>query len=54
MLSPSGGLKPRAVAGGPSVTRLIHNSWTGTRPSGMPSEKVKKTEATSPTFDEIM
>ena len=34
MMSASGGLKPRAVAGGPSVTRLTHNNCTGMRPSG--------------------
>ena len=26
MISLSGGLKPKAVAGGPSVTKLTHNS----------------------------
>lgn len=34
MTSKSGGLKPKAVAGGPSVTRFTHNSCTGVRPSG--------------------
>ncbi len=29
MMSWSGGLKPRAVAGGPSVTRLTHSSCGG-------------------------
>lgn len=42
MMSRSGGLKPRAVAGKPSVTRLTHNSWTGIRASGMPSAAVRK------------
>ena len=37
MMSPSAGLKPRAVAGGPSVTRFTHNNWTGTSPSGRPT-----------------
>jgi hypothetical protein len=30
MMSASGGLKPSAVAGGPSVTRFTHSSCTGT------------------------
>lgn len=42
MISRSGGLKPRAVAGKPSVTRLTHNSWTGINASGMPSAAVRK------------
>jgi hypothetical protein len=50
----SGGLKPSAVAGGPSVTRLTQSSCTGMRPSGMPSAAVKKMQKTSPMFDEIM
>ena len=37
MISQSGGLKPRAVAGRPSVTRLTHNSCTGLSTSGMPA-----------------
>ena len=48
------GLKPRAVAGGPSVTRLTHRSCTGIRHSGMPNAAVRKTEITSPILDEIM
>jgi hypothetical protein len=47
-------LKPSAVAGGPSVTRLTHSSCTGTNPSGSPSAAVKKMDATSPMLDEIM
>ena len=54
MMSGSGGLKPRAVAGGPSVTRLTQRSCTGMRPSGSPSAAVRKMEATSPTLDEII
>lgn len=42
MISRSGGLKPRAVAGKPSVTRLTQSSWTGIRASGMPSAAVRK------------
>ena len=53
MMSGSGGLKPSAVAGGPSVTRFTHSSCTGERPSGMPSIAVKKIDATSPMFEEI-
>lgn len=40
------GLKPSAVAGGPSVTRLTHSSCTGMRPSGRPSAAARKMEAT--------
>jgi len=54
MISKSGGLKPRAVAGGPSVTRFTHSSCTGTKPSGIPNAAVMKMEATSPIFDDIM
>jgi hypothetical protein len=54
MISISGGLKPKAVAGGPSVTKLTHNSCTGIKPSGIPNAAVKKMEATSPMFDEII
>jgi hypothetical protein len=32
MMSRSGLLKPNAVAGGPSVTKLTHSSCTGIRP----------------------
>lgn len=42
MMSKSGGLKPRAVAGIPSVTRLTHRSWTGIRASGIPRAAVRK------------
>lgn len=42
MMSRSGGLKPRAVAGRPSVTRLTHRSWTGIRASGRPRAAVRK------------
>lgn len=50
----SGGLNPKAVAGGPSVTRFTHKSWTGISPSGMPIAAVRKMQATSPIFEEIM
>ena len=36
MMSKSGGLNPRAVAGKPSVTRLTHKSCTGINASGRP------------------
>ena len=42
MMSTSGGLKPRAVAGRPSVTRLTQRSWTGMRASGRPRAAVRK------------
>lgn len=42
MMSRSGGLKPRAVAGSPSVTKLTHSSWTGIRASGRPRMAVRK------------
>lgn len=53
-MSRSGGLKPRAVAGGPSVTRFTQRSCTGIRPSGMPKAAVRNIDATSPMFDEII
>ena len=53
MTAPSGGLKPRAVAGRPSVTRFTHKSCTGISASGMPSITVRKILTTSPIFDEI-
>ena len=53
MMSRSGGLKPRAVAGRPSVTRLTQRSWTGMRASGMPRAAVKKMQTTSPMLEEM-
>jgi len=41
MMSVSGGLKLRAVAGRPSVTRFTHSNWTGMSASGMPKAAVK-------------
>ena len=41
MMSTSGGLNPRAVAGRPSVTRLTQSSWTGMRASGNPRAAVR-------------
>ena len=46
MMSKSGGLKPRAVAGRPSVTKFTHNSWTGINDSGRPNAAVKKMHTT--------
>ena len=40
MMSLSGGLKPRAVAGSPSVTRFTHSSCTGFSTSGRPARCV--------------
>ena len=42
MISRSGGLNPRAVAGRPSVTRLTQRSWTGIKASGIPRAAVRK------------
>lgn len=42
IMSRSGGLKPSAVAGKPSVTRFTHSSCTGIRASGKPSAAVRK------------
>lgn len=42
MMSRSGGLKPSAVAGSPSVTRFTHSSCTGMRASGKPRMAVRK------------
>lgn len=42
MMSRSGGLNPRAVAGSPSVTRFTQSNWTGIRASGKPRIAVKK------------
>lgn len=50
----SAGLKPRAVAGGPSVTKFTHRSCTGIIHSGIPNAAVKNMDITSPTFEDIM
>lgn len=42
MMSTSGGLKLRAVAGGPSVIKFTHNSCTGINASGIPKAAVRK------------
>ncbi len=46
IMSKSGGLKPRAVAGRPSVTKLTHKSCTGIKASGKPRAAVKKIQTT--------
>ena len=46
IMSKSGELKPRAVAGRPSVTKLTHNSCTGMSASGKPKAAVKKMQTT--------
>ena len=53
MMSRSGGLKPRAVAGRPSVTRFTQSSCTGMRASGRPRAAVRKMETTSPMLEEM-
>lgn len=53
MASGSGGLKPRAVAGGPSVTRLTHSKCRGVKGSGSPKRVAKKIVAISPMLQEI-
>ena len=50
----SGGLKPNAVAGKLSVTRLTQSNCTGIKASGIPSRTVKKMLTTSPILDETM
>lgn len=53
MASGSGGLKPSAVAGGPSVTRLTHSRCSGVSGSGRPRRVAKKIVAISPMLHEI-
>ena len=50
MMSRSGGLKPRAVAGSPSVTKFTHNNWTGMSASGKPRAAVRKILKNKETF----
>lgn len=42
MMSRSGGLNPKAVAGKPSVTKFTHNNCTGIKASGIPRAAVRK------------
>jgi hypothetical protein len=46
IMSKSGGLKPKAVAGRPSVTKFTHKSCTGIKDSGKPNAAVKKMQTT--------
>jgi hypothetical protein len=46
IMSRSGGLKPSAVAGRPSVTRFTQSSCTGMSDSGRPNAAVKKMQTT--------
>lgn len=46
IMSKSGGLKPKAVAGRPSVTKFTHKSCTGINDSGKPNAAVKKMHTT--------
>jgi hypothetical protein len=46
IMSKSGGLKPRAVAGKPSVTKLTQSNCTGINDSGKPRAAVKKIQTT--------
>ncbi|KYQ56224.1 hypothetical protein ALC60_04838 [Trachymyrmex zeteki] len=51
-MSKSGGLKPRAVAGRPSVTKLTHRSWTGISASGRPRAAMARPSSTAATMEE--
>ena len=53
MASGSGGLKPSAVAGGPSVTRLTQRRWSGVRGSGRPRTVAPKMVRISPMLHEM-
>ncbi len=46
MMSRSGGLNPRAVAGRPSVTKFTQSNCTGISDSGRPRAAVKKMHTT--------
>lgn len=51
MISLSGGLNPKAVAGSPSVTRFTHKSCTGFKTSGIPIKyEYVKTRSSSKIF----
>mmetsp|Transcript_25300 Transcript_25300/g.51483 ORF Transcript_25300/g.51483 Transcript_25300/m.51483 type:complete len:216 (+) Transcript_25300:3-650(+) len=53
MMPGSAGLKERAVAGRPSVTRFTQRRATGERTSGRPRMTARKTHTTSPMLDEM-
>jgi hypothetical protein len=46
IISKSGGLKPSAVAGKPSVTKFTQSNCTGINDSGKPRAAVKKIQTT--------
>ena len=48
MRSGDGGLKPRAVAGGPSVTRFTHSKCIAVNGSGKPARVAKNMAHISP------
>ena len=50
----SAGLKDKAVAGNPSVTKLTHNNYIELKPSGIPKTELKNILTTSPIFEDIM
>ena len=54
MASGSAGLKDKAVAGRPSVTRLTQSSYIELKPSGIPKKEEINIEATSPILDDII
>lgn len=54
MTSGSGGLKDRAVAGNPSVTRFTQSNYTELKPSGIPISDDKNIETTSPMLLDII
>lgn len=53
-MSTSAGLNPRAMAGGPSVTKFTHSSCTGIIHSGIWRAAVRNMDITSPTLEDIM
>mmetsp|Transcript_34918 Transcript_34918/g.84507 ORF Transcript_34918/g.84507 Transcript_34918/m.84507 type:complete len:86 (-) Transcript_34918:2737-2994(-) len=48
IISGDGGLKPNAVAGGPSVTKLTHRRCIAVNGSGNPARVAKKMAQISP------
>ena len=54
MTSGSGGLKDRAVAGNPSVTKLTQSNWIELNPSGIPNIDEVNMDTTSPMLEEII
>ena len=54
MTSGSEGLKDKAVAGSPSVTKLTQSSYMEENPSGIPMIDERNILITSPMLDEII